>query len=215
MKSKNSRAWSWIIKNGKKSFIMIILLSVISMALSLIQVRFATASKSVMDIATHQADGVLKDAFLILVALLLIRLALQIGVSYLNVHACSRFEIALKRHIFNILMRKDYLSVSKYHSGELMNRIDSDVAVIVNGIIDILPYAVMFLTSIIGAFYVLYSIDSTLALIILCVGPLVGIGARIYSAKYKKMHKLCQEYDGKTKSFMLEMIFNKNQVLMI
>ena len=208
MKNKNSRAWRWILKNGKKSFTMIILLSIISMALSLIQVRFATASKSVMDIATHQADGVLKNAFLILVALLLLRLALQITVSYLNVHACSRFEISLKRHIFNILMRKDYLSVAKYHSGELMNRIDSDVAVIVNGIIDILPYAVMFLTSIIGAFYVLYGIDSTLALIILCVGPLVGAGARIYSAKYKKMHKLCQEYDGKTKSFMLEMLQN-------
>ncbi|MBQ6907018.1 MAG: ABC transporter ATP-binding protein, partial [Clostridia bacterium] len=97
---------------------------------------------------------------------------------------------------------------SKFHSGELMNRIDSDVSVIVNGIIDILPYAVMFLTSIIGAFCVLYRIDATLALIILCIGPIVAVGARIYSAKYKKMHILCQEYDGKTKSFMLEILQN-------
>lgn len=208
MNKKSSRTWRWIVQNGKKSFPIIILLSVISMALSLIQVRFATASKSVMDIATKQADGVLYRAFLVLVALLVIRLILQITVNYLNVHACSRFEISLKRHIFSILLKKDYLSVSKFHSGELMNRIDSDVAVIVNGIIDILPYAVMFLTSIIGAFFVLYRIDGTLALIILCVGPLVGIGARIYSAKYKKMHKLCQEYDGRTKSFMLEILQN-------
>ena len=208
MKKKSSKAWKWIVENGKKSFPVIILLSIISMVLSLIQVRFATASKAVMDIATKQADGVLENAFLVLVALLVIRLALQITVNYLNVHACSRFEIALKRHLFSILLKKDYLSVSKYHSGELMNRIDSDVAVIVNGIIDIVPYAVMFLTSIVGAFVVLYHIDSTLALIILCIGPLVGIGARIYSAKYKKMHKLCQEYDGKTKSFMLEMLQN-------
>ena len=208
MNKKSPRAWEWIIRNGKKSFPMILLLSFISMLLSLIQVRFATASKSVMDIATKQADGILRNAFAVLVALLLIRLALQITVSYLNVHACSRFEIALKRRIFNILLKKDYLSVAKFHSGELMNRVDSDVAVIVNGIIDILPYAVMFLTSIIGAFIVLYNIDGTLALIILCVGPVVGVGARIYSAKYKKMHKLCQEYDGKTKSFMLEMLQN-------
>ncbi|MCR4718586.1 MAG: ABC transporter ATP-binding protein/permease [Firmicutes bacterium] len=208
MEKKSARTWRWIVKNGKKSFPIIVLLSLISMALSLIQVRFATASKDVMDIATKQAEGVLSTAFFTLVALLVIRLILQITVNYLNVHACSRFEISLKRHIFSILLRKDYLSVSKFHSGELMNRIDSDVAVIVNGIIDILPYAVMFLTSIIGAFFVLYRIDGTLALIILCVGPLVGIGARIYSAKYKKMHKLCQEYDGKTKSFMLEILQN-------
>lgn len=208
MKRKNSGAWIWILKNGKKSFPAIIMLSLISMTMSLIQIRFATASKDVMDIATNKTDGVLKDAFLVLVLLLLIRLALQISVSYLNVHACSRFEIFLKRHIFGILIKKDYLSVSKFHSGELMNRIDSDIAVIVNGIIDIVPYAVMFLTSIIGSFLVLYRIDATLALIILCVGPVVAVGARIYSAKYKKMHKLCQEYDGKTKSFMLEILQN-------
>lgn len=208
MNKKSSRAWKWIVENGKKSFTAIVLLSLISMVLSLIQVRFATASKSVMDIATRQAEGVLKDAFFVLVSLLLLRLCLQIILNYLNVHACSRFEISLKRHIFSILLKKDYLSVSAYHSGELMNRIDSDVSVIVNGIIDIVPYAVMFITSIIGAFYVLYHIDGTLALIILCIGPLVGIGARIYSSKYKKMHKLCQEYDGKTKSFMLEILQN-------
>lgn len=208
MNKKSSRTWSWIVKNGKKSFPIIIVLSFISMSLSLIQVRFATASKDVMDIATKQAEGVLSKAFFVLVALLVIRLIMQIIINYLNVHACSRFEISLKRHIFSILLKKDYLSISKFHSGELMNRIDSDVAVIVNGIIDILPSAVMFLTSIVGAFVVLYSIDGTLALIILCVGPLVGLGARIYSAKYKKMHKLCQEYDGKTKSFMLEILQN-------
>ncbi|MBR4723848.1 MAG: ABC transporter ATP-binding protein [Clostridia bacterium] len=208
MDKKTSRTWRWIVKNGKKSFPIIVLLSLVSMALSLIQVRFATASKDVMDIATKQADGVRFTAFSVLVALLVVRLIMQIIANYLNVHACSRFEISLKRHIFSILLKKDYLSVSKFHSGELMNRIDSDVAVIVNGIIDIVPYAVMFLTSIIGAFFVLYRIDGTLALIILCVGPLVGVGARIYSAKYKKMHKLCQEYDGRTKSFMLEILQN-------
>ena len=206
MKKKN--AIKWILENGKNSFPAIILLSIISITLSLIQINFATASKDVMDIATRQMEGVLKDAFLVLLALLLVRLVLQIAVSYVNVHACSRFEFALKRHIFVILIKKDYLSVSKFHSGELKNRIDSDVSVIVNGIIDILPYAVMFLTSIIGAFCVLYRIDATLALIILCIGPIVAVGARIYSAKYKKMHILCQEYDGKTKSFMLEILQN-------
>ena len=206
MKKRN--ALKWILENGKKSFPAIILLSIISITLSLIQINFATASKEVMDIATKQTEGVLRDAFLVLLVLLLARLILQIAVSYVNVHACSRFEIALKRHIFGILIKKDYLSVSKFHSGELMNRIDSDVSVIVNGIIDILPYAVMFLTSIVGAFFVLYKIDATLALIILCIGPIVAVGARIYSAKYKKMHILCQEYDGKTKSFMLEILQN-------
>ncbi len=206
--NKTKGVWNWIIKNGKKSVPVIVLLTVLSIVLSLIQVRFATASKTVMDIATKAAEGTLSSAFIVLLSLLFLRLVLQIFVNYVNVHACSKFEISLKRHLFKTLINKDYLSVMGYHSGELLNRINSDVSVIVSGIIAIVPSAALFLTSIIGAFYVLYSIDSTLALIILCIGPLVAIGARLYSAKYKVMHKKCQEYDGKTKSFMLEILQN-------
>lgn len=205
---KSKGIWKWIVKNGKKSIPVIIMLTAMSTALSLIQVRFATASKSVMDIATKTESGSLSSAFFVLVALLLVRLVLQIIVNYLNVHACSRFEISLKRHLFKLLINKDYLSVMHFHSGELLNRINSDVSVIVNGIIAIIPSAALFLTSIVGAFCVLYSIDSTLALIILCVGPLVAVGARVYSGRYKIMHKKCQECDGRTKSFMLEILQN-------
>ena len=200
--------WKWVYQNGKKSLPTIVFLTLISVVMSLIQVRFATASKDVIDVATKTSDGVFSSAFAILIGLLLVRLALQIVSNYVNVHAMSQFEIALKRRIFKTLIRKEYLSVSSYHSGELLNRINSDVSVVVSGIITILPAAALFITSIVGAFFVLYKIDSTLAIIILCVGPVVAVGARIYSGKYKEMHKKCQEYDGKTKSFMLEILQN-------
>lgn len=202
------RVWKWILNNGKKSFYTIGFLTILSVVMSIVQVRFATASKDVIDIATKATDGIFGRAFGVLVGLLLFRLVLQIISNYVTVHASSKFEIALKRRIFKVLIGKDYLSVSKIHSGELLNRINSDVSVIVNGIIAILPSAALFISSIVGAFCVLYSIDSTLAIIILCIGPVVAVGARLYSSKYKVMHKKCQEYDGKTKSFMLEILQN-------
>ena len=205
---KNAAVRKWIFKNGKKSFPIIIMLTLLSAVASLVQVRFATASKNVMDIATKTLDGSLPKAFGTLVTLLLALLVIQIVMSYLNVHACSRMDIYLKRHLFKVLINKDYLSVMHYHSGELLNRINSDVNVIVNGIVAIVPSAVLFMTSIIGAFYVLYNIDGTLALIILGVGPLVAVGARIYSMRYKILHKKCQECDGRINSFMLEILQN-------
>ncbi len=202
------RVLEWIFKNGKKSFPAIIILTVLSIAMSITQVRFATASKDVIDVATKESDGVFMAVFGVLAGLLIFRLILQIIANYVEVHASSRFEIALKRHIFKTLIGKDYLSVAKYHSGELLNRIESDVSVIVNGTIAILPSAALLLTSVIAAFCVLFNIDKTLAVIILCIGPFVAIGARIYSAKFKVLHKKNQEYNGKTKSFMLEILQN-------
>ncbi|MBP1554132.1 MAG: nicotinate-nucleotide--dimethylbenzimidazole phosphoribosyltransferase [Oscillospiraceae bacterium] len=50
-------------------------------------------------------------------------LIIQVSINFVNVHANSRFEISLKNRIFKKLLKKDYISVSAYHSGELLNRI--------------------------------------------------------------------------------------------
>ncbi|HIU48050.1 MAG TPA: ABC transporter ATP-binding protein [Candidatus Avimonoglobus intestinipullorum] len=204
----NRKVLKWIVKNGRKSVLFIVLLTVLSIALSLLSLQFVTASRNVINIAVGQMDGVLRSACLYLVVLLLVRLFLQISINYANVHANSRFEIELKRHVFKTLINKDYLAVSQFHSGELLNRINSDVSVIVNGIVTIIPAFALFATSLVGGFWMLYSIDRFLALLILAVGPLVFLGARVYSKRYKVLHKDCQEAEGKTKSFMLEILQN-------
>ncbi|MBQ7793003.1 MAG: ABC transporter ATP-binding protein [Clostridia bacterium] len=205
---KDNRVWKWLWKNSRESRTFIFMLTVLSVVYSLLQLSFVTASKNVIDIATGVLEGSLTRASLVLVLLLAIQLSLQIGINFMNVHAMSRFEISLKRYVFKKMMDKEYLSVARYHSGELLNRLNSDVNVIVNGIIGIIPSAALFITSIIGGFVMLLNIDRTLALIILAVGPLVGIGARLYSTQYKKLHKKCQAADGETKSFMLEILQN-------
>lgn len=207
MKNKNE-VYGWLWKNSHGSRVFIILLTALSITYSLLQLSFVGASKRVIDIATGTLQGELVNACITLGVLLLVQLTMQIGVNFMNVHASSRLEISLKRRVFATLMQKQYLSVAKYHSGELLNRISSDVSVIVNGIIGIIPSGALFITSIIGGFFYLWKIDSLLAVIILSVGPFVAIGARLYSSKYKVLHKKCQEADGDTKSFMLEILQN-------
>jgi len=203
-----NKALKWIYNRCKGSIFIVVVMTLLGCLLSLISLAFVGASKNLVNISTGQESGVWLDAAVVLVALLFSRLIVQIVINFLNVHASSRMEIGLKRYIFNNLLTKDFLSVSKYHSGELLNRLNSDVSVIVTGVIKILPSAAIFLTSIVGGFVYLYRIERTLALIILAIGPLVAVGARLYSTKYKVLHKKCQEADGKTKSFMLEILQN-------
>ena len=204
----NKKVFKWIIKNGRGSALFMLLLTVASIILSLISLQFSLESKVMVDIATGATEGTFSNSLIRIIVLLLFMLIIQISINFLNVHANSRFEISLKNNIFKKLLGKDYLSVSKYHSGELLNRINSDVNIIVSGIITIIPKLALFLTSVIGAFIYLYRIDSFLSLVILAVGPFVLVGARIYSRVFKKLHKECQTADGKTKSFMLEILQN-------
>lgn len=202
------KSLKWLYKNGKSSIPAMALLSVFSASLSLLSLRFVEASRRLINIAIGSAEGSFRNAVLLLLCLLVLQLVLQIGINFLQVHASARLEISLKQKIFRRLIRKEYLAVSKFHSGELLNRLNSDISVIVNGIVTVIPAAVLFLTSIVGGFIMLYSIDRVLAGLILAIGPFVLIGARLYSRRYKALHKKCQEADGKTKSFMLEILQN-------
>lgn len=206
MKSKT--IWKWIYKNGKRTIPLIVLLTVLSVILSLISLAFAMVSKDVFDIATNQASGDLLKSCTSLVFLLLLQLVIHISISFINVHANTKMEIDMKRNIFENLISRDFLSISKYHSGELLNRLTSDVGIIVSGIITIIPSIALILTTFIGAFSYLYFLDSFFALLILCVGPFILISSRFYSKKYKQLHKDCQEADGKVRSFMQEALQN-------
>lgn len=204
----NRKILKWIGSCAKSSIIYIVLLTLTSVILSVISLKFSLESKRIIDIAMGVIEGSFLKSCLTIAFYLLLMLAVQILTSFINVHANSKFEISMKNRIFKTLLDKDYLSVSKYHSGELLNRINSDVSVIVGGIVTIVPKIALFLTSIVGGFILLYGIDKKIALVILSVGPFVLIGSRIYSRAYKQLHKDCQEADGRTKSFMLEMLQN-------
>lgn len=205
---KNINAWKWIFKNGKKSLISVLILAILTTILSVISLRFTLASKNVLDIATGQMNGDLINACLILGLLLFIQLIIQVTISFVNVHASASLDITLKRNVFKTMISRDYLSVSKFHSGELLNRLTSDINVIIGGIISIIPNLCLLLTSIIGGFIILYRLDSFFALIILIVGPCLLLCGRLYSKRFKSLHKECQTADGKVRSFMQEALQN-------
>lgn len=205
---KNINAWKWILKNGRKSLIYVILLALLATAVSLISLRFTLASKAVLDIATGQQTGSLPSACLLLGVLLLIQLGVQVSINFINVQANVKLEIALKRSVFKTLISRDYLSVSKYHSGELLNRLTSDINIIIGGIISIVPTICLLLTSIVGGFIILFRLDSLFAVAVLLVAPTLVLCGKLYSKRFKQLHKDCQTADGKTRSFMQEALQN-------
>lgn len=205
---KNSRVSKWLWQNSKGCKMSILLLTLMCVVYSLIQLEFVTASKNLIDLATGELVGSFLDGFIVLVVLLALLLVFQIAIDFMNVHSLSRYEITLKTRTFKSMLGKDYLAISGYHSGDLLNRLSSDVNVISSGIVEIIPTAALLLTSLIGGMIMMWKIDARLTLVIIAIGPVVAIGARFYSPRFKALHKKCQTADGDTKSFMLEMLQN-------
>lgn len=205
----NNNVSKRIIKDAiKHSLLPLVLLTLLGIALSICGVFFAVVSKAVLDSATGGVQGNIAKPVLILVALIAAQLAMQVLFSSISVSSEGRLNKNIKKRFFSQILNKDYLQISRYHSGDLLNRMSGDIGSVASGIINIIPETVSQLVRLLLGFFVLFRLDSTVALICLLAGPVVIVVSKIYRDKMKALHKKCQETKGKSLSFMQECLQN-------
>ncbi len=208
MNQQKHSSLKWVLQKAKMIKWGLVTITVLGVLYSLLGVGFAMASKSVLDVATGQAQGGLVQVCALLGGLLILQLLIQVAMSMLDVRLKGKLEIYCKKSLFQTLVTKEWSSISKFHTGDLLNRLTSDLAVITNGVTGILPDLIYFITRIAASFAMLLVLDPLFALLCLLIGPLILVSARLYRKKMKTLHKQCQESDGKTRSFMQEALQN-------
>lgn len=210
MKNKiNQHTLKWIIKTCRRAVLPIVILTLCAVAVSYISVRFALVSKQLLDSAVNFTSGnKLQKNITDIILLVICQLAIQIIYTIINLHTETELKNSIQRNLFSSLLKKDWTLLGKYHSGEILNRLGSDVNIVTNAVMTLMPNLFSLLSGMIMAFVALYSLDKQFALIFLAVGPFVMITARIYSKKIKPLHKKAQACQGKTQSFMLESFRN-------
>ncbi len=207
IKKEKAKTLKWIIKNSSFALWRIAFLSVCAVFVSYISVRFALLSKELLDAATGQG-GNIWDSIKLLAFFVVLQLVIQIIYTLIHLHTENELKNRLSRNLFKLLLGKKWSKLSSYHSGELMNRINTDTGIITTNIMSIIPNVFAFVSRIILGFVALYSLDKSFALIFLVVCPFIMVIARIYSKKIKPLHKECLTRAGKTQSFMLEALQN-------
>lgn len=205
-KIPNSGGLKWIIKNSKKQIPAIIIVTFFYCILAFIGVYNALISKSVVDSAINgNMNGVILYG-ITFAAIIFIQLLLRIVTRSWYFKIGSRLTIHYRQIMFNTLLKKDYYSLSKYHSGELINRITNDIAVVADMVTSLLPSLSFMLTKLIGALAVLFAIDWRFTIVFVAGALLLFVITRLFRGKMKSLHKKAQEADGKVMSFMQEVL---------
>ena len=205
---KTDVAKIWFFKNIKEFGGGIFTLTAISILINVAGVGFAIASQRLLDVASKSMDGSLLKEAGTLVFLVALQLVLQIILSKCYVKTNAQVRIKIKTDLFEEVVRKDLTEVNCYHSGELVNRLSTDVNVVAGAVVDILPTALSLSIGIALSFIVLFSLDPVYAIIYLIIAPLALLTARIFRRKLKDLHKESAATDGKVKSFMQECFRN-------
>lgn len=205
---KTDTARKWFFKNIREFGGGIFILTAISILINVSGVGFAVASQRLLDVASKAMSGNLFKEAGVLIFLVALQLVLQIILSKCYVKINARVRINIKTELFHDIVRKDLSEVNAYHSGELVNRLSSDVNTVAGAVVDILPTALALSIGVVLSFGVLFKLDPVYAIIYLVVAPLALFTAKLFRRKLKDLYKESAQTDGKVKSFMQECLRN-------
>lgn len=203
----NKEILKWIFHKNKVFIPLLSFLILISILLSSTGVFFALASKEVIDAAIENSVQFV-PSILYLAGILMLMLILRAVFQYLNVYLAGKVEVHFKKELYEEILQKEYLKIAKHHSGDLLNRLNSDISKIGEGFVEILPKLSYFVFRFVSAFIVLFLIDYLFALIILGFGLIVLLGGKLFGKRMKRLHTEHQESETKSRSFMQESIEN-------
>ena len=187
---------------------MIMLICLLNLILSGSSLVITLATKGLIDGATgHDLQQVKLYAVLMAVTVILIRICSVIS-GLVSTKANAVLMRNMRSMVLHRVLKKQYASVGVYHSGELVNRMFSDVNVVKSGITGIFPQLVSMAVSFFGAAFILMSMDWRFV-ILLVVGGLIGLAMIVgFRKPMSERHKAVQEKEGKLHSVLQETLGN-------
>ncbi|MBR2473098.1 MAG: ABC transporter ATP-binding protein [Clostridia bacterium] len=167
---------------------------------SLSLVLFALSTKGFLDVALSSGIKAALPRMVIMIALVLVQVAMRYICGTLSERVSGKIDVSIKNRVFRSIMNASYKDISVHHSGELINRLFSDVQVIAGGVVTIIPNTVAIATRLIAIFITLAVFDVYLILVFAAVGVLLFGASRIMRPKIKALHKNMQEKEGKVRA---------------
>ena len=196
----------WILKQIRRRIPAIGLMTAAQVGHALFSVFFALGSRAVIDSAVSGDRALFLAACWKQAGIIAGILICMAVLRHLRERIRADLEMDWKQRLLHGLLHGDYAQVKQYHSGELLNRLNNDVAKINDGIVSIIPGCAAMVTRLVAAVVVLGTLDLRFTLIIAAAGVLVILATGLMRRKLKDLNKQVSEHDGKVSGFLQEIM---------
>ena len=197
-------ALRWVIKKIRRRVPAILLLTLVSIFSAILGVMFALGTKGVIDAAISRETTSFVRACVVQGAVILGILICSTLMRHMRERIHANLDKDWKKDMLHTLLHSDYRAAVSYHSGELVNRLNNDVRILDDGIVDLLPKICNMLTKLVAAFTVLTTLTPLFSVLLLTAGLLIILVTAVLRRKLKGLHKRVSEADGKVSSILQE-----------
>ena len=204
IKAENGKKWLKKEMRPYRGFVLFLTcLTVISKGLSL---AVAYMVQFLVNSASSKNAHLLWFFAALLLGVLLLRVFLQAFSGYAAEHLRAKIIAELRTRTFGKILRSDYAKLQGYHSGELLNRLTTDIQEVAADTVGLLPAIVGMIVQCFGAIAALLTIDPLFTLIYVLCGCAFGGLSAICRKQLKNRQKEVLEVDGKSRAFMQESV---------
>lgn len=205
MKSKKSTLrWLYKVPGRKKGYLII--LTLVQMVHGASGVFYALLLRNIVDSAVKQNRETFWQGVIYIGLLAAGQIILDTVFRWLSELTRSTFENIFKQRETQYILQRDYASVRTIHTGEWMNRLTNDTAVVANGYMETIPKFAGMAVQLISAIVMLIVLSPPFSAVLLPGGCLIILFAYVLLQKLKKLHKRMQEKDGILRVFLQERI---------
>ena len=199
----------WLWKHHKvcrTQAILNVLIGLAQVGLGLLSVD---AIRSLTDIATHSKEGSILWTAIALGVIYLLELLLHIASTWISAALGVKTQNTIQHFFFHRLLKGKWSGIEKYHSGDVLNRLFSDVNDIVHLMTEVLPTVIIVITQLLASFIYLYIMDSNLAIIVIIASPVFILFSRIYFKKMRRIVRTIKDSNSAIQSIIQESIIHK------
>ena len=182
----------WLWRTWKGYRLQAILNAGIGTLLVFADLAFVYATKVAVDISTNvRNDMSLRTAIWILAGIICLQVLLGISSRWVRATLGVRAQNSMQRSMFERLMRCRWKDLKRFHTGDLLNRIERDVHDVIAFLTESIPAFFTTIVQFTGAFVFLFLMDKSLAIIVVLILPFFFLSSKLYVKKMRHLtHKV-------------------------
>ena len=211
--NKTKYSWSaivaWLWRHHRGCRIQAILNALIGLAMVGAGLLGVDTLRKLTDIASGTREGSIVWMSVLLGSVFLVEMLLHILSTWIAAVLGVRAQNQMQKFFFRHLLRGQWNGTEKYHSGDVLNRLFTDVNDIVGLMTEVIPSTLIVVVQFFASLVYLYLMDSTLALILVVTSPAFILLSRIYFRRMRRIVRTIKDSNSAIQSIIQESIGHK------
>ena len=165
---------------------------------------FVWYSKRVIDIATGNSTEPIMPSVWRLAGIMAVQVAARIISRFYEGKLVVDAKIRMRSSIFDRVLRSTWMGKERFHSADMVNRLEEDIRVVSEFICSSLPACMVTVFQLIAATALLFVLSPQLAWILIWIMPVAVVGSRLFFRRMRRITAEIRTLDGRIQGHLQE-----------